>query len=388
VSNRTLRLLFQHVLATCLAAPSLVGCGGNDAGVSTPPNHTRDGGPTGGDAGPGPDGGNCAPVECGGCGPVCGPGCIIVTTCPNGVSQSSCDCNTGMDAGLSCNPDRTSCQFYLPLDCLDAAVPDASTMAIPPAECRSLCGSPTANACYTVEAAGGSTVLACACGIATGRRPRGFRVGRAPRRASEVGRYLATAARLEAASVDAFRILRDELVEHGAPSSLVEQAERAARDEVKHARVMGALARRHGATARRTPKARRTVRSIEAIALENAVEGCVRETFGALTATFQASRAADPRIRAAMKRIAIDETRHASLGWAVAKWAEGRLAPQARARVEAARTAAVAELASELQHDPSQGLRDTAGLPDARQAAQMVNALARTVWSPRAERNA
>ncbi len=191
---------------------------------------------------------------------------------------------------------------------------------------------------------------------------------------------------LATASVDAFRILRDELAAHGAPSSLVERAERAARDEVRHARVMRALARRHGTTPPRTPKAPRAVRSIEAIALENAVEGCVRETFGALTAMAQARAATDPGIRAAMKRIAIDEVRHASLGWAVAKWAEKRLDSQARARVAAARDAAVAELAAEVGHEAPQTLRDVAGLPDASQAARMVAALARSVWNGPAER--
>ena len=53
------------------------------------------------------------------------------------------------------------------------------------------------------------------------------------------------------------------------------------------------------------------MRELEAIAIENAVEGCVRESFGALLATWQAKTAGDARVRAAMKRIARDETRHA-----------------------------------------------------------------------------
>jgi hypothetical protein len=44
---------------------------------------------------------------------------------------------------------------------------------------------------------------------------------------------------------------------------------------------MGALARRVGARPRAVQVVRGALRSIEAIALDNAVEGCVRETYGA-----------------------------------------------------------------------------------------------------------
>jgi hypothetical protein len=57
-------------------------------------------------------------------------------------------------------------------------------------------------------------------------------------------------------------------------------------------------------------------RSLEELAVENAVEGCVRETYGALTAIWQARTAKDPSVAAAVRRIARDETRHAALSWA------------------------------------------------------------------------
>ena len=49
------------------------------------------------------------------------------------------------------------------------------------------------------------------------------------------------------------------------------------------------------------------------IARENAEEGCVRETFGALLAAHQAAYACDPEVREVMTRIAGDELRHAAL---------------------------------------------------------------------------
>ena len=52
-------------------------------------------------------------------------------------------------------------------------------------------------------------------------------------------------------------------------------------------------------------EAQNTPVALEEIALENAVEGCVRETFGALLATLPGCDCdKDPAIRAAMARIA------------------------------------------------------------------------------------
>ena len=52
-------------------------------------------------------------------------------------------------------------------------------------------------------------------------------------------------------------------------------------------------------------------RALGVVAIENAVEGCVRETFGALIASWQAEHARDPGIKRLMRSIARDETRHA-----------------------------------------------------------------------------
>ncbi|MCL2449621.1 MAG: hypothetical protein FWD17_11805 [Polyangiaceae bacterium] len=80
------------------------------------------------------------------------------------------------------------------------------------------------------------------------------------------------------------------------------------------------------------------------MATENAVEGCVYETFGAAVALTQSIQARDGEVRAAMSRIAVDEARHAELTWQVARWAEPRLTPAARARVERRRRRAAREL--------------------------------------------
>ncbi len=73
---------------------------------------------------------------------------------------------------------------------------------------------------------------------------------------------------------------------HGLLSSRA--AWRAARDEVRHTLAMVRLAARSGARVTRRVIASRPVRSLEAMATENAVEGCVPETYGAATAMLQA----------------------------------------------------------------------------------------------------
>jgi hypothetical protein len=383
-----LERLFRRVLLAALA-PSLlgtVGCGeATGAGGGSDASMPSDGGTRDVRATPdtGPDAtGSCEPMHCGGCGSSCGPGCEPTMECVDGAYQYGCNCDAGIDAGLSCEPDRTQCTFYLPLDCLDASVPQDAA-ALTETECKALCGASQITACFTVEASGGSTVLECACALSTGRRPEGFRPGRARRGrrvGAAVGQYFASMAQLEAASVGAFRVLAAELAAHGAPAHLRVAAKRAARDEVRHARVMRGLARKNGTTVPRGKPVAVRPRSLEAIAIENAVEGCVRETFGALLATLQARLAKDADVREVMVGIATDETRHASLGWSVAAWALPRLDEAGRARVAAARAAAVAELLGEVQQEPAEELR-VVGLPSAAQARQLMVEMKRALWA-------
>ncbi len=181
-----------------------------------------------------------------------------------------------------------------------------------------------------------------------GRRPGGLR-SRGCRGRGRTGAWLAGIAHLEAASVHAFAELEADLARHGAPAELRAQAARARRDEIRHARQMARLARRHDGVV--TPPVVRPSPpcDLEALALENAVEGCVRETYGALFGAWQARFAEDPAVRATMRRVAEDEARHAALSWALARWLEPRLSPEARARVLAAREEALATLRAEME---------------------------------------
>src|SRR5690606_15044710 len=131
---------------------------------------------------------------------------------------------------------------------------------------------------------------------AEGRRPTGLRpiARRKSGRPSGVGAYFARAAHLEAASVVAFDAMKRELASLGAPPRIVRAVERARADEVRHAKTTTRIARRFGATPPPVQVKRPRNRRALAVAIENAREGCVRETLGAAIALFRAERASDP----------------------------------------------------------------------------------------------
>jgi hypothetical protein len=247
--------------------------------------------------------------------------------------------------------------------------------------CSAICG--TGASCEVTASTDQAVSISCylQCGVAGsgGRRPAGLQWSE-PGGATGPGGYFAELARLEAASVAAFRTLRDELHLQGAPKKLVRAAGRAARDEVRHARATAALARRFGAEPRCARVEARAPKSLEAMAIENAAEGCVRETFGALLATWQARAAGDPVVRAAMMRIARDETRHAALSWRVARWLDTRLDPEARLRVEVAKRQAVRQVLDSA-NGASASFADVAGLPSAQVTAQLAHEMQRALWS-------
>jgi hypothetical protein len=217
-------------------------------------------------------------------------------------------------------------------------------------------------------------------GACIGRIPAGL-VAASRGEARSLGAYLAACAHLEAASVFAFERLADELRAHGAPSPLIDRALDAARDEVRHARVLGALAREHGVEPERARVEAMPVRSLEAIARENALEGCVRETYGSVVGAYNAGRAQDASLRFAMHSIARDEARHAALSHALHAWLMPQLDQAARERIADAQQRMIVELRSERDHT---SVRELAGLPPPELAHAMLDALERELWAAHA----
>jgi hypothetical protein len=200
------------------------------------------------------------------------------------------------------------------------------------------------------------------CGI--GRKPAGYRpASRIAAAGAAVGAWLAHVAALEAASVTAFARLARALACFGAPARFITAARRAIADELSHAALTAGLARRFGA--RVTPPVIDATPppSLEHLAFENAVEGQVGETLGALIATCQSRSALDPAIRIAFGEIAVDEARHAALAHQLAPWFEARLEWPARDAVARARQQAIAGAVARCDVGLAGHDRDVLGLP-------------------------
>jgi hypothetical protein len=111
--------------------------------------------------------------------------------------------------------------------------------------------------------------------------------------------------------------------------------------------------------------------------MENMVEGCVRETYGAVDATWMARHARDRGVRAAMVVIARDETRHAALSWQIADWSSRLLGESARASLAEARRAAILQLSAELHEPQSRTLVQAGLVPPARERVALLSRLGR-----------
>ncbi len=230
----------------------------------------------------------------------------------------------------------------------------------------------------TCPAVSGTVKVHCASFPCEGRRTDGVEEPRALDRPG-LGAYFAACTYLEAASVHAFARLRTELDAHGAPKSLLDLAWRAERDEIRHTMLVGELARRFGGELEAPGAPTGGVRDLFDIALENAVEGCVRETFGAALACFRAQRAQDASVRAVMQSIARDECEHADLAFRIAAWAEPLLTEDERAAIRTAMRAATEELITNVDDLLDDRERALCGLPTPDERARLAQSIDREV---------
>jgi len=129
---------------------------------------------------------------------------------------------------------------------------------------------------------------------------------------------------LEHASVAAFARFTLQLLSLGAPVELVEQSQRAALDEVRHAELTFALASRYAGRSMGPGPLPLTgaldASSVEAILRTTVREGCIGETRAALEASRAAETCEDPAVRSVLETIAADEARHAELAWRVVRF--------------------------------------------------------------------
>ncbi len=250
--------------------------------------------------------------------------------------------------------------------------------------CFTLCDPTEPDCIYynfgTDDAGDADIIITCGAGC-VGRLHESARDCCEPIGSGSIGDFLARAAALEAASIDSFHIVAADLARFGAPSSLRRDAESAALDEERHARIVGALAAEFGARAATPPAPCERAHDMLGFAIENAVEGCVRETYGAALAMWQSANAKDARVRNAMREIAADEARHADLGWRIDAWLASSQHASARRATIQAREAAIRDLERSIEAGANT-FDDALGLPDRDASRAIVAALRATVWSP------
>lgn len=161
--------------------------------------------------------------------------------------------------------------------------------------------------------------------------------------------WWADAAAFEHASIASFARFTLELLSLGAPPDLLRDTQRAAADEVEHARLAYTLAGAYGeraiGPARLDVGAIACARSAREALVALIEEACVGETVGAAEARALAEIVQDPALAAIHARIAEDEGSHAELAWRAAAWLIEREGPEARALAAAAFERAIEAIA-------------------------------------------
>lgn len=307
-----------------------------------------------------------------------------------GPSTNRCEARI-LDASITDSDAGTECYAYERYGCgLPAAVrPVDAGCSFALTDCKKLCRGFGAFECHADDAScvngrvvdSGVTLLCDFCSSSAGRRPPGLCTAEPLSATSRLGDFFARVARLEAAAVPAFRALGHALRQMGAPRELVGQAHDAARDEVRHARLMRRLAARHGARPAPVRLVGQPTPGLETLATRNAIEGMVRETLGALVASWQARQACDAATRAALREVAADETRHATLSWEIGQWAASQLDAAANLRVAAAARREARRLADDIA-EPHSALVRGAGLPTRAGQSALLGGLERELWAP------
>jgi len=315
-----------------------------------------------------------------------------------GGSDAATDTGTGSDTaadsppdlGLACRPiaDSTTCGEKVTYPC---GLPFEPAGPTPTAdECKSLCapitfsgGSTGPMFCnvWSPEDTGPAKTVSCAS-CAIGRRPADLLEGDASSSQCNdpVGVALAEMARIEAASVHAFRRLEHSLGALHADDELLARVRHAARDEIAHARLVGGLARERGVAPRPVKLDRAHTSTTFELALENAVEGCVHETLGVAYLDHQRLHAEDPALRAMAEALYEDELDHAALSWDLVAFFDAHLDARQRAELRKARARALDDVIAEAGRiDPT--VVAALGLPSRAVVAEMVGSLRETLFA-------
>ncbi len=189
----------------------------------------------------------------------------------------------------------------------------------------------------------------------------------------------------EHASVAAFTRVAMQLLAVGAPPELLEDAHRAALDEVRHAKLCFTLASLYGARWEApgplSPDAiRHAVCDRPTLAREALLEGCLGEGVAAAIARASCEAVEDPDVKRVLEVIAGDEARHADLAWRILAWClDTGGAPAADAVADALRALAAASFSLDLPRGVDAGAWVACGRMEPARAEALHDAVSRAV---------
>lgn len=201
--------------------------------------------------------------------------------------------------------------------------------------------------------------------------------------ANQLGDYFADMAAMETAAITAFRYLVLELTAYQAPTTLIRLAQAAIEEETRHAQMAGLLSQACGTAVPMVEVPDFQLRTLFEIALENAVEGCVNETFAAACGLWQHQQAGFEVFRQVIGHIAEEEVGHAALSWAIHEWAMPQLTPEQQDYIRQAQREAVDTLAQKFLREETPLVRYAVGLPQQADAANLFQQLRSQLWDDR-----
>lgn len=195
-----------------------------------------------------------------------------------------------------------------------------------------------------------------------------------------LGQYLAGMAAMETAAITAFEYLTRELEAYDAPEALIACAREAVVEETRHAEMTGLLSASYGAEVSEVQVDDFCLRSLYEIALENAVEGCVNETFAAACGLWQSESAELEVFRQVIAHITEEEMGHAKLSWDIHQWVMPQLSEREQEQIRVAQIEAIEHLVVDFKQESNPELQKAFGLPTRDDAARLFTQLKESVW--------
>lgn len=192
----------------------------------------------------------------------------------------------------------------------------------------------------------------------------------------------------EAVAVIAFERLAFELKAYQAPIELLAKIQVAIEDEKRHTSNFSSVCLAQNweieEDITHIQVSQYPVRSLLELAIENAIEGCVGESFAALENLYQSHFAKNQTIKALHQSIVFDEIAHAELSWQIHDWINQQLPIHEKVLLQ---EALVQAISGKISINPNCHLPEETkqylGLPDHHTAKILYNQLNEQLWQKR-----